>query len=293
MTPAPALHSPRMALVDVRGAEAARFLHAQLTSDVEALEPGRISLGAWCNPRGRVRNLFWILRRGTGEDFALIAPEDEADGLERGLRRFVLRSKVAVRRDDVPVFGAAGTEANAFVTDWIGAIPAAGFVVETADRLATHLPVGPSRFLVQGRGFAPRLPDDASAAWRRLEIAAEIAWLDDTSRDAFIPQMLNLDRLGAVSFEKGCYPGQEVIARARYLGQVKRRLYRARIAAGSRPEPGRRILADTRIAGTIVASEETGPNDGHEILAVLRIGLAGARLEVEDDGRGVAIIAAD
>ena len=120
------------------------------------------------------------------------------------------------------------------------------------------------------------------------EIAAGIAWLTDETRESFIPQMLNLDRLGALSFEKGCFPGQEIIARTRYLGRLKRRLYPGRVAAGEPPAPGDLIRSDGRSAGTIVASEREDAGSGHELLAVVAIELAGGRLECEDGRRNLS-----
>ena len=129
------------------------------------------------------------------------------------------------------------------------------------------------------------MPD---AEWRRLEIAAGIAWLTDETRESFIPQMLNLDRLGALSFEKGCFPGQEIIARTRYLGRLKRRLYPGRIAAGERPMSGDPVRSGDRNAGTIMAAERDGEDGGFELLAVVAMDLAGGRLESED-GRRISL----
>ena len=277
------LHDPRMAPVEVRGDDAAAFLHAQLTSDVAGLAPDQVALSAWCNPRGQVRNLFWVLRRSGDTAFSLVAPAGEADGLARGLRGFVLRAKVEVERAEGPVLGVAGPTAEALVCDLAGGVPAPGWAFGSGGRTAMCLPGEPYRFLVLGADPLPAgLPD---VEWRRLEIEAGIAWLTPESRESFIPQMLNLDRLGAVSFEKGCYPGQEIVARTRYLGRLKRRLFRARTAAGRRPTSGEPIRSGERLAGTIVAAESAVAGDGYDLLAVLRTESAGDRLETEDGQR--------
>ena len=277
------LHDPRMASVEVRGNDAAAFLHAQLTSDVAGLAPGRVALSAWCNPRGQVRNLFWILRQSGDTAFSLVAPAGEADGLARGLRGFVLRAKVETERAEDPVLGVAGPTAEALVRDLAGGVPAPGWALGSGDRTVMCLPGEPHRFLILGVDPLPaRLPD---VEWRRLEIEAGIAWLTPESRESFIPQMLNLDRLGAVSFEKGCYPGQEIVARTRYLGRLKRRLFWARTAAGRHPIPGEPIRSGERLAGTIVAAESAAAGDGYHLLAVLRTESVGDRLETEDGRR--------
>lgn len=280
------LHDPGMARVEVRGADAGEFLQAQLTSDVAGLAPGGVDLSAWCTPRGQVRNLFWLVRHADGTRLSLVAPASEADDLARRLRGFVLRAKVEVERTADRVVGAAGSGSEAFVAARVGAIPAPGSVTEAGGRLALRPPGGPDRFLVLGPDpLAPGTPDDE---WRRLEIAAGIAWLTDETRESFIPQMLNLDRLGALSFDKGCFPGQEIIARTRYLGRLKRRLYAGRVAAGDPPMPGDPVRSGDRNAGTIVAAEGDEAGGGCELLAVVAIELAGGRLECED-GRRISL----
>ena len=272
-----------MASVEVRGNGAAAFLHAQLTSDVAGLAPGRVALSAWCNPRGQVRNLFWILRHSEESAHTLVAPAGEVEGLVQGLRGFVLRAKVEVERAEHRVLGVAGRAAEAKVRDLAGGVPAPGWALDSGGRTAMCLPGEPYRFLVLGVDPLPdRLP---ATEWRRLEIEAGIAWLTPESRESFIPQMLNLDRLGAVSFEKGCYPGQEIVARTRYLGRLKRRLFRARIAAGRRPSPGEAIRSAERLAGNIVAVECASEGDGYHLLAVLRTEYAEDWLETEDGRR--------
>ena len=288
--PQPVLHDPRMAVVAVRGPDAAAFLHAQLTSDVESMTAGSMALSAWCNPRGQVRNLFWLVRRPDGRDFSLVAPSLEADGLAQRLRMFVLRAKVEVERTEEHVLGAVGSGSEAFVSGWAGAVPGPGRAVGSGPRMAMRPPRPPARFLVTG-------PDPLSAAasgteWRRLDIEAGIAWLAEATRESFIPQMLNLDRLDALSFDKGCYPGQEIIARTRYLGRLKRRLFRAWTAAGRAPQPGVTIRSADQVAGTIVAAEPDTNNEGHALLAVLRTDRVDDALEL-DDGRPVRVRPAD
>ncbi len=304
--PAPLLFDPHMAVVRVRGADAARFLQAQLTSDVEAMAPGDAGLGAWCSPKGRVRNLFRLAARrpgpgdGGGGGFDLLAPAGETDGLAQRLRLFVLRSKVVVEPGPERVLGVAGAGAEPFVRRVAGGAPAPGRTLEAA---ADGEPVGgsvlalrpaedPPRFLLAlgGEAAARHEPSAPDAEWRQLEIAAGVAWLDEATREAFLPQMLDLERLGALSFDKGCYPGQEIVARTHYLGELKRRLYRAEVAAGAAPAPGDRVLADGgRPAGVVVAAAAETDGGGAALLAVLRIDLAEAGPLALDDGRPVAL----
>ena len=279
------LHNPDMASVEVRGTGAEGFLQAQLTSDLATLAPGRVTLSAWCTPRGQVRNLFWLVRRQDGARFSLVAPAGEAEGLVRGLRGFVLRARVEMERTGDQVVGAAGSGSEALVSGRFGAVPAPGSAVESGDRLAIRPPGFPDRFLLLGPEAPPAGASDDE--WRRLEIAAGIAWLTDETRESFIPQMLDLDRLGALSFEKGCFPGQEVIARTRYLGRLKRRLYPGRLPAGERPMPGDPVRSEGRSVGTIVAAERDA-DGGYELLAIVADDVAGGPLACED-GRRISL----
>ena len=280
------LHNPGMASVEVRGTGAEGFLQAQLTSDLATLAPGGVGLSAWCTPRGQVRNLFWLVRHPDGGRFSLVAPAGEAEGLARGLRGFVLRARVEVERTGDQVVGAAGSGSEAFVSGRVGAVPAPGSAVESGGRLAFRPPGFPDRFLVLGPETPPAGASDHE--WRRLEIAAGIAWLTDETRESFIPQMLDLDRLGALSFEKGCFPGQEVIARTRYLGRLKRRLHPGRLPAGERPMPGDPVRSEGRSAGTIVAAERDPADGGYEVLAIVADDVAGGPLVCED-GRRISL----
>ena len=233
-----------------------------------------------------MRNLFWISLACDGSAFSLVAPDGEGEALVRGLRSFVLWAKVEVERLDGAVLGVAGAEADSYVDARFESVPEPGRRAESNGWVVIHPPGAPRRFLILGPEALPReLP---RAEWRRLEIEAGIAWLAEGSRESFIPQMLDLDRLGALSFDKGCFPGQEVIARTRYLGRLKRRLYRVRAAAGDRPIPGEPIvLVDGRAAGTIVAVERAAADDGFDLLAVLRTESAEERLATGDGRRVV------
>ena len=277
------LHDPGMASVEVRGAGAERFLQAQLTSNLTTLAPGEVILSAWCNPRGQVRNLFWLVRRPDGPRFSLVAPAGEAEGLAKGLRGFVLRARVEVERSEDRVMGVAGPGCETFVSNRVGDVPAPGTAVEFDGRLVLRPPGLPDRFLLLGPE-APPAPMSGDE-WRRLEIAAGIAWLTDETRESFIPQMLDLDRLGALSFDKGCFPGQEIIARTRYLGRLKRRLHRGRLPDGERPMPGDPIRSEGRSAGTIVAAGRDAAGGGYELLAVIADDVANRPLASQDNRR--------
>jgi len=200
---------PYLAVASVHGADAVAFLHAQLSADIEGLEPGEATFACYCSPRGQVYGLLMVFR--SGDSLRVVAAAELLPGIVERLRKFVLRARVTIETEEnLSVFGMPVTVASEAVPGTDTAQP---------------LPQGPRYRLAAG---SPE-PAGSSAEWKAQELGAGIAWLGAATSERFIPQMLGFDDLGAVSFRKGCYPGQEIIARARYLGQVKRRPLRLRV----------------------------------------------------------------
>jgi folate-binding protein YgfZ len=188
-----------LAVLSFTGADAARFLHNQLTVDVEAIQPGQATFAALCQPKGRVMALLCI---GATEDgFFVLCHESLAGELLAHLKRFVFRDQVSLEhRDDLQVVSGEDAAAATRVFE-----PLAGFHYALVDRQKSDGSPAPS-----------------PSAERARELEAGIAWLDAASTETFLPQMLGHEVLDALSFRKGCFPGQEVIARTRYLGKLKR-----------------------------------------------------------------------
>ncbi|HEX7081889.1 MAG TPA: hypothetical protein VF329_12825 [Gammaproteobacteria bacterium] len=263
--------------VDAKGADADDFLRRQLTQNPPPRDGGRFTFAAWNDARGRVRALFRMLRRD--DRLVLLAERDGVDAVLARLRMFVLRSKVELVPDEslaaAAVVGDAGerleargvrlgAEPGAAVTDaeltWLRIGPDLVYVVGPEDRLERA-----------GEGFARGSAEQAELAEIRLglpRVGAAVA-------ERYVPQMLNLDRLDAVAFDKGCYPGQEVVARLHHLGNVKRRMRRFVGAAPAvAPAPGTPIVdAEGAEAGeTIRAAAADGTL---ELLAVVRLDARG------------------
>ena len=264
--------------LEARGAEAAAFLHAQLSRAVAELDVGAAPLAGWADPRGRVRALLRVCR--LPDRWLLIAPRDGADDLLKKLRMFVLRSKVTLApATDVSVTALLGAD-NA----WFAAHDVS--VDDTPpNRLVRHddvtfVRIGPSYWQALGApaalvsltaGLAKGSASDAALAEISLGIPAIVPAL----AERFVAQMLNLDELDAVSFDKGCYPGQEIIARVHNLGGVKRRT--RRYAAPTEPPPlaAAVLAADTQV-GEVVRS--AAARSGCELLAVVDHAAAGSPL---------------
>ncbi len=245
MTPAAApLSNAFSALVRIEGPDAPTFLNGQFTCDVAALAPGHWTWGGYCSPKGRLLTTFRLgLLDGA---YLLQCPSGQGMDLAVRLRRYVLRSKVTLT--PVPVTYRTGRPAALGVAD----SPETGTVRADIDRIVWGL--GPDAIAVDAPASEPSLPD-----WSG-DVALGAPWIVPANAEAFVPQMVDLDRAGGVSFSKGCYPGQEVVARARYLGEVKRHLFRISVPGGNAPAAGDPVVSGERAVGTVLygAGNDTG-----------------------------------
>jgi folate-binding protein YgfZ len=230
-----------------RGADAARFLQGQLSADVEKLEPGASTLAGLHNPQGRVIALLALLRTNPEEVLAVL-PRELVAAVEQKLRKYILRSKVRIEdpSNTLRVLGCAN-----------GPAPNEGI---------SQLRWGDRRLLLAPTDF-PIDAGQSRADWERLDIAEGLPQVYTATSEAFVAQMLNLDLLGAIAFDKGCYTGQEVIARAHYRGRVKRRLQRWFAAEGAAPVAGATVRSADGRSLTVVRSA-AGAAGGWDLLAV-------------------------
>jgi tRNA-modifying protein YgfZ len=278
-------HAPRIAgladtaIIGVTGADARTFLHAQLSGNIADLSPDEAPLGAWHDPRGRVRALFRVLP--AGEQWWLLTCADIATAVLRKLQMFVLRARVTLApADDLHV--------HALIGDADGWLEAAQLDLAAKPNALHHardvywLRVGPKLIYAVGADAAIRAacaglePAPADAA-ELAAIRCGIPRIDAALTEKYIPQMLNLDALGAVSFNKGCYPGQEVITRTQHRGTVKRRMRRFAAASGAVPAIGAALAsANGEPAGEVVRAARA--EHGAELLAVVRLDSLGGPL---------------
>jgi folate-binding protein YgfZ len=216
-----------MAALAVTGPDAEAFLQGQLTSDVTALSDGGVQFSAWCSPKGRVLANF-LVRRSSAEHFELFLPSSLLEPIAKRLRTFVLRSKttIADASEATIRLGIGGPAAAACIAATLGMTPALRHAMAIDGGTLVALPG--NRFLViaapeQASRLWQTLDRARSAGigcWRWLTIRAGIPVITPPTQDAFIPQMLNLDALEAIAFGKGCYAGQEIVARTQYLGRL-------------------------------------------------------------------------
>jgi folate-binding protein YgfZ len=236
----------RYGLLAVTGDDARAFLHAQLTNDIANLPADRAAFAGWCTAKGRL--LATMLVIPSSEGYLLQLARDLAPIVTKRLSMFVLRSKVKITDE-------SANRAQMGVWDTDSAMPD---VVWESEKLV-KVRVGDRRFLMIGPGLTGPCshPEDD---WTVQEIMAGRPLITAATQDMFVPQMVNLEKIGGVDFQKGCYPGQEIVARAQYRGEVKRRMVRLPAPAGSVLKPGEPFNG-----GTVVDSA------GGELLAVLPV----------------------
>jgi folate-binding protein YgfZ len=262
---------PHLGVIRAQGAEAAKFLHSQLTHDFILLPEGRARLAGYCSVKGRLLASFIAVRLAP-DDFALVVSRDILAPTMKRLQMFILRTQVKLTdaTDAFALRGLAGdvaravlgVEAPAMPEPWTDKVagPAHAVALYPADSVPRALWLAPAGTEPPS---GPELPTDH---WLWSEVRSGVATITAPVVDAFVPQMLNYELLDGVSFKKGCYPGQEVVARAQYRGQVKRRaaLARCHLTLG----PGQDVVwaGKPDAEGQVVAVQADLPPRGEWIL---------------------------
>ena len=226
------------------GPDARSFLHNQFTSDVNHLSPGHWQHSAWCTAKGRMMANFVLVHADSPDTFLIAMPSELLPAILKRLKMFVLRAKVVLEDLSETVAtlavlgpGAEGALAGIGVSVATAADQAVGFGGGWTVRLSSGsalLAVAAEQLPALGQLCGAARPVGLSA-WKLAEVRSGVPVIRAETQEEFVPQMVNFDKLGGVSFHKGCYPGQEVIARTQYLGKVKRHLYRVRSAQEIQP----------------------------------------------------------
>ncbi len=283
---------PEIGVLSLSGKDAAKLLQGQATCDILGLPPGQTTLGALCTAKGRAIALFRVLR--TEDSIFLLLPAELLETVRKRLQMYVLRADVKI--EDATgrwtVFGLFGEKADTALqtlglpplahdneAEGQGGLLASFYAIRIPDPDSPRLLVlvdaakadGIGRFL-EGHGFGR----SNAERWRLEDIRAGLPTVTAATAEEFVPQMLNLDLLGGISFNKGCYTGQEIVARTHYLGSLKRRMFRLVGSEGLLPQAGESLSAygdEGQSGGTVVAAAPT-PEGGFELLAVLAIAQA-------------------
>ena len=275
-----------LGLITVEGTDAAVFLQGQLSNDLSLVTETHSQLSAWCSAKGRVLTLMRVFKHT--DTYYLQLPRDILQETLKRLRMYVLRSHVILNdaSDTLIGIGLSGTDAPALLTRVLDTTPpSVNDVLHGGDIHSSFtllgLPGTQPRFEIianieTAQALWRRCADTATPgggeAWSLLDIRAGLPAIHSATQDMFIPQMINLDLIGAVSFTKGCYPGQEIVARTHHLGTLKRRMYYVQAQALQALEPGAALYSATsgQGIGHVVAAAR-GAATEIELLAVLPV----------------------
>ena len=260
----------------VRGSDAAKFLQGQLTCNLNYLSDTQASLGARCTQKGRMQSSFRILLQGDGVLLAMATELLEPQLAD--LKKYAVFSKSKLTDESAAWVRFGLSDADAALASLGLVLPTeTDSVVRTEALIAIRVSPGRAELWVPAEQaeavrsqLSAQLKESALNEWLLGQVRAGIGQVMAQTRELFIPQMLNLQAVGGVSFKKGCYTGQEIVARMQYLGKLKRRLYRLSLDAAELPEPGTPLFAPSHNSaiGEVVIAAKT--HQGIELLAVLQ-----------------------
>jgi len=272
-------------LIRITGEDMRTFLQGQVTNDVTSVSPEIAQLNSYCSPKGRMLSSFWMFQRG--DTLYLQLPMERLEATLKRLSMFVLRSQVSLgdASDELMRFGLSGDCATGLLE---GAPQTPWATATQGDITVLRLPGDRPRFEIIGprdpmTDLWNRFSAEATATgpefWALMDIRAGLPTVFEATSEAFVPQMANLQLLKGVSFTKGCYTGQEVVARMQYLGKLKRRMYRGHLAIDEAPAHGAELFSASSDSGQgagRVVDVAPSPDGGYEVLVVLQISVADA-----------------
>ncbi|QMU60986.1 MAG: folate-binding protein [Gammaproteobacteria bacterium] len=270
-----------LGLIRASGEETQTFLHGQFTNDLNLVTENISQLSSYCNPKGRMLSIFRVFMRGN--DYFLLMPRDVIEATLKKLTMFKLMAKVDLTdvSDEFSLFGLAGPDTDSFLKENNLSIPGKVDQSEqTNETTIIRIPSDNSRVIIISKPEnATAIQESLSAnletssiVWELEDIQNGIPQITAETSEAFIPQMVNLELIGGVNFQKGCYPGQEIVARTHYLGKPNRRMYRISINSENCPSPGTNIFSikdGEQPVGKIVSAQKSSSDDC-QALAVMR-----------------------
>ncbi|MFT7532843.1 MAG: folate-binding protein YgfZ [Gammaproteobacteria bacterium] len=257
-------------VLDCAGKDAESFLHGQFTSDIAAMQIGTYQRAAYCNPKGRVLSLFDVLKISDGH-YQLLIQAGLIESILKRLRMFVMRAKVTFTHlSDLSVCSYEGHLQ-----------PSRGYFIQDGNLTILNVGISRDRYLSISEGQSAPL----STSWLLNDIEDGLPQVYVSTSEEFLPQAINLDLINAVNFQKGCYPGQEIVARLKYLGKLKQRMMIIKGCSSDKiPSPGDPVYCGEKKAGQIVMSAVTSDNQ-FTALALINIAkrdLPGFRLDNAD-----------
>lgn len=271
-------------VIRVSGEDRLDFLQNQFSNDVRTVSESHSQLNAYCSPKGRVLALFRLIMQS--DNYFLVLPLERLQATLNRLKMFVLRSKVTLEdaSHEIGVLGLAGSKATSAVNTLVATAPSQVDDSVSVDSLSViRTPGEPPRYTLIGdyqtlksawskcKEFAQPV---SGSHWTYQNIQAGVPEVLEANSDEFVPQMLNLHSLNAINFKKGCYPGQEVVARMHYLGKQKRRMYLAHVDTDAALQVGENVYSEPEAQGQSVGkivNVSASPHGGCDALVVMQI----------------------
>jgi len=259
------------------GADAGSFLHNQLSADVLGLASGESTFACYCEPKGRVLALMLVHR--IDGDYYVILSNALATVVAERLKIYRMRSRVDIEVLSEAVAGLSADDKT---------VPASTLVARI------HVPGSAMQLALTVADIATDTDTIAQAAWKHAELQMGITWLGPETSGEFLPQMLGFEQIGAVNYRKGCYPGQEIVARTHYLGKIKRhpRLLHCKLAACPKPMEKVNVLADDQAYEAVIADCGPGQDGSMCLLVVTRMEPELSAAEIEYQGETAALFQA-
>jgi folate-binding protein YgfZ len=272
----------QFATLRASGEEAQAFLQNLLSNDIRDVTASQAQFSSFNTAKGRMLATFLIWR--DGNDYLLQLPASLADALRKKLSMYVLRAKVKITDASTEVIslGLSGTAAQEILSKIGAELPGLPLGVTHSKLDASIIKFSENRFQLnttpqQAQTLWQTLRAEArpvaSACWDNLTVHAGTPVILPQTQEQFVPQMVNFDLIGGINFKKGCYPGQEIVARMHYLGKLKRRMYLAHISGDVTPKPGDELYSEDMAeqASGMIANVAAAPFGGFDVLAVIQI----------------------
>jgi folate-binding protein YgfZ len=265
-------------LIHFSGEDASTFLQGQLSCDVRKIDHCTAQYGSCCTPKGRMLASFLVWKNSNG--YFMQLPIPLLITLEKRLSMYVMRSKVRLNNnsDEYVRIGVAGSRASEAVKKIFGANPDPFLGIINSEH-ESIICLAQNRFeIITTLEHAPKLWEHLREyampvgrfCWDWLEIKAGIPVITPATQEQFVPQMTNLEAIGGISFQKGCYPGQEIVSRTQFLGKIKRRMYLANICTKEPISAGDELYSNKKQVCGMVVNAAPSPEGGYDVLAVIQ-----------------------
>jgi len=270
-----------LSIIEITGQDAVEFLNGQFTINIKQLAKNHLQFSAWCNPKGQVKTTFFIYRHKTG--FNILLPAELKDSFLKQLQMYIMRANVKlIDKSDVLVRVGIQTNNNKLLAESTGSLPEqeGGITIQNGlhclhtfsseNNSQRYIFIGSIEKLTNlWQEFLRHSTAMDTATWKLLDIQAGYPWLSQQTTEKLLPQMLNLDLIDGLDYQKGCYPGQEIIARLHFRGQLKRSLYLATCSVDVRPEIADRLYANDHENSIGIVINAQVYEDKYYLLAVI------------------------